>query len=443
MPQPEASAARIGPFRFSPGWSRLNAATVWAASLFTIGTVAFMSFVQPYVLNEMVHLPKDQQGSVTGMLGAIQEIVIISLAGFVGAWSDRIGRRRVYCLGFLLVAAGYVIFPFATNVTELIVYRLVFALGVTLAPLMLSACVVDAIEENSRGRWIGSNNLLQGLGVVLMSLLLAKTPEWYARLGADAVAAGRYAYWTAAGVALLAAAVVAAGLPRTVPDRERGLRTTMRAQVSQAMRFALVSPRLALAYGAAFIGRGDFTVIGYFFSLWIVQTGLERGMGSGPSLARAGMLFGLVQGAAMMWAFFMGTIIDRVNRVTGLCVALTLAATSYLLLGDVEDPFARSFVPIAIFVGIGEVSVIVASGALLGQEARSEHRGPIVGFYNAVGGIGILFATFVGGLVFDRIGGTAPFTMMGALNALLLVAALWTRLKAGASDARVPLTGAQ
>ncbi len=432
MFQPDTSAARIGPFWLSHGWSRRNAATVWAASLLTIGTVAFMSFVQPYVLNEIVHLPKSQQGSITGMLGAIQEIVVISLAGFVGAWSDRAGRRRVFYLGFLLVAAGYVVFPFATSVAELIVYRLVFAIGVTLTPLMLSACVVDAIQEGSRGRWIGSNNLLQGLGVVLMSLLLAKTPAWYASMGADAVAAGRYAYWTAAGVALLAAAVVAAGLPRVVPDRSGGPRATLRAQLFRAARFALVNPRLALAYGAAFIGRGDFTVIGYFFSLWIVQTGLAHGMGSGPSLARAGMLFGIVQGAAMMWAFFMGMIVDRINRVSGLCVALALAAAGYVLLGSVEDPFARDFVPIAIFVGMGEVSVIVASGALLGQEAPSEHRGPIVGFYNAVGGIGILFATFVGGLVFDRIGGTAPFTMMGVLNAVLLLLALWTRLRAGA-----------
>lgn len=439
----DGTGARIGPFWFAPGWSRGNAATVWAASLFTIGTVAFMSFAQPYVLTEMVRLPKEQQGTLTGTLGAIQELVVIALAGFVGAWSDRVGRRTVYTLGFLLIAAGYVVYPFATSVGELIAFRLVFALGVTLAPLMLSACVVDASQEISRGRWIGSNNLLQGLGVLLMSLVLARAPAWYAAQGADPVAAGRYAYWSAAAVALLAAAVMAAGLPRATPERAPGARPTLLSQSAAALRVALANPRMALAYGAAFIGRGDFTVIGYFFSLWIVQTGIERGLAPGASLARAGLLFGIVQGSAMLWAFFMGMIIDRLDRVLGLGLALAVAAAGYLTLGGVEDPFARSFIPIAVLAGVGEVSVIVASGALLGQEAPRDNRGPVVGFFNAVGGIGILFATFVGGLVFDRIGGTAPFTMMGILNALLLLAALWTRARAPAPLAGTGLSGGQ
>jgi MFS family permease len=205
--------------------------------------------------------------------------------------------------------------------------------------------------------------------------------------------------------------------------------------MAAGLRAAGGNPRLGLAYGAAFIGRGDFTVIGYFFSLWIVQTGAERGLPSAAGLARAGMLFGIVQGSAMLWAFFMGSIIDRVDRVTGLAVALALATAGYLVLGNVDDPFAPSFLPVAILVGMGEVSVIVASGALLGQEAPRDNRGPIVGFFNAVGGIGILFATFAGGLTFDDLGGTAPFTMMGILNGALLLAALRTRARAPAGAA--------
>jgi MFS family permease len=199
--------------------------------------------------------------------------------------------------------------------------------------------------------------------------------------------------------------------------------------MQRALRAGLANPRMALAYGAAFIGRGDFTVIGYFFPLWIMQTGIERGMSAGASMARGGMLFGIIQGAAILWAIGMGLISDRVTRVTGLCIALALAVIGYGMLGTVADPLAPGFIPIAILVGIGEVSVIVASGALLGQEAPAEHRGPIVGFFNAVGGLGILFATFVGGLAFDSIGRTAPFTIMGALNALLLVVALWVRTR--------------
>jgi MFS family permease len=425
--QADPAGAHIGPFWFTPGWTRGNAVTVWCASLLTIGLAAFMSFAQPYVLTEMVHVPKAEQGTLTGLLATFQEIIVVLLAGFIGTWSDRVGRRPLYVAGFLLVAAGYAIFPLADRVMDLFTYRLAFALGIATVPLMLSACVVDATQEVSRGRWAGSNNLLQGLGVVLMSLVLAKTPGWYAAMGADPVSAGRYAYWTVAAVALAAAAIMAIGLPRFVPNRQHGRSISMREQITRAWQGASGNPRMALAYGAAFIGRGDFTVIGYFFPLWAMQHGIANGMTATASMARGGMLFGLIQLSAMLWAPVMGLISDRITRVAGLCVALALAVLGYGLLGTVDDPFARSFLPIAVLVGIGEVSVIVASGALVGQEARPADRGPIIGFYNAVGGIGILFASLVGGLLFDRLGDTAPFVMMAILNATLLLCGLWVR----------------
>ena len=401
MFEPDTTGARIGPFWFTPGWSRGNAATVWIASAMTIGLAAFMSFVQPYLLNEVLHLPEDRQGTLTGTLAALQELIVIGLASFAGAWSDRISRRRVYYLGLLAMGAGYVIYPLATTVGELLLYRCVFAVGIALAPLMLSACIVDASQEGSRGRWIGSNNLMQGLGVII-------------------------------------------GLPRIIAHQPGAGGIAMTAQIIAAMGAARGNPRLALAYGAAFIGRGDFTVIGVYFSLWIVQAGRDLGMTSGVALARAGMLFGIVQGAAMFCAFFMGMIVDRINRITGLCLALTLAGAGYLLMGQVEDPFGPAFVPIALLLGMGEIAVIVTAGALLGQEVPAENRGPIVGFYNAIGGIGILFATYVGGLAFDNIGRTAPFTVMGLLNISLLCCALLVRTRSrmpGPRRARLLDTG--
>ena len=427
--QADTTGVHLGPFWITPGWTRGNAVTVWFASLLTIGLAAFMSFAQPYVLTEMVHVPKAEQGTITGQLAFFQEVVVVLLVGFIGTFSDRVGRRPVYVLGFLCIAAGYAIFPLATSVTDLFTYRLLFALGIATVPLMLSACVVDATQEITRGRWAGTNNMLQGLGVVLMSLVLAKTPGWYAAMGNDPVTAGRYAFWTVACVALTAAIIMAVGLPRVVPNRVHGTKGSMRDQITAAWRGASGNPRMALAYGAAFIGRGDFTVIGYFFPLWTMQHGIASGLGAGASMARGGMLFGLIQLCAMLWAPVMGFIIDRRSRVESLCIALALAVLGYGLLGMVDDPFARSFYPVAVLVGIGEVSVIVASGALVGQEARPQDRGPIIGFYNAVGGIGILFASLVGGLAFDEFGSTAPFMMMAILNAVLLVFGL--RVRAG------------
>ena len=382
----------------------------------------------------MVHVPAERQGTVTSALQVFQEIVSISVVGLAGAWSDRVGRRRVYYLGLCAMALAYALYPLATNFVELLLFRCVFAVGVAAVPLMLSACVVDSVQEVSRGRWVGANNMMQGLGVVLIaSIALTAAPAWFINEGASAHVAGRYAYWLAAGICLLTAALVAAGLPRFLPRTRPNDGRSMLRQVIDASALARTNPRMALAYGAAFIGRGDFAVIGSFFMLWIIQEGAARGMPTGTAFATGGKLFGIVQGAAMLWAFVMGIIVDLVNRVTAVAIALAIATCGYVLMGQVDDPFSSDLYPFAVLLGMGEMSVIVASGALLGQEVPPANRGSVVGFFNGVGGAGILFATGVGGLLFDHVGRTAPFTMMGLLNLALLVAALVVRARAGAT----------
>ena len=292
---------------------------------------------------------------------------------------------------------------------------------------MLSACVVDAIQERSRGRWVGSNNLLQGFGVVAMSLGLAKLPNVVRRPGRRRGQRRALRLLGGRGNCRPRGGHHGPGLPRVAARTTTAGDARLGASVLQAARLARANPRLAVAYGAAFIGRGDFVIIGAFFSLWITQAGMAAGLTPAASVARGGMLFGILQLAAMGWAFFMGMIADRVDRITGLCIALGLATAGYLLLGQVDDPFGRGFIPVAILVGMGEISVIVASGALLGQEAPAVGRGPVIGLYNAIGGVGILFATLAGGYVFDHLGPTVPFTMMAVLNAVLLGAALLVR----------------
>jgi hypothetical protein len=58
---PEPGTARLAGFGLAPGWSRGNAATVWFASLSTIGLAAFLSLGQPYLLNAVLGIPQAAQ----------------------------------------------------------------------------------------------------------------------------------------------------------------------------------------------------------------------------------------------------------------------------------------------------------------------------------------------------------------------------------------------
>ena len=419
----EQQGLKLGLFLFQPGISGGNVVALIFATFATMATITYVNFVQPFLLTEMLNIPAERQGALTGALGALHEIAVILTMGIAGALSDRTGRRIVFVAGFLVLALGYLIYPLAGSEWQLFIFRLVVAIGCGLVAVMLSASIQDFPRERSRGRWIAFNSIFNGLGVVFMAVIFAKLPGWFQASGATAVGSGRYAFWTVAALCLVTAVVLAGG----APSRPMGSQQTQPSFIHRVQRgfvAARHNPRLALAYAAAFIGRGDLVVVGTFFSLWMVQVGVDAGATSGEALARAGMLFGLIQLAALAWAFCMGMLADRLNRVVAIAVALTIASLGYLGMGNVSDPLGPEIIPVCILLGMGETSVVVAGGALLGQEAPGPMRGSIVGVFGLCGGLGILGATLLGGILFDEVRQTAPFTMMGIGNALLALVAL-------------------
>lgn len=430
MFETDRSGIKFGPFWIRPGLTRINAAAVMFGSFSTIPMIVVMGLMQPYILNEIIHIPMGEQGTVTGRLMLLQEFVTILLVGLMGAWSDQVGRRFVFVAGFLMLGAGYLVYPLAGSETELIIYRLVFAVGVAMAPVMLSTTIQDTPQEVSRGKWLGISVILQGFGVVLIATaLLSQAPGWFTAYGFDAVMAGRLAFWCATGFCVFAALVLHASLADSVPGGKQ--RTSIFVGLRHGISRGMENPRLALSFAAAFVGRGDLVIIGSFLTLWVTQAGIDQGMTTAAAVGRAGMMFGIVQLSTIVWAYFMGMIADRVNRVTGLCIALTMAAIGYTAMGLYADPFDGSMVAIAVLLGAGEVSVMVSAGALVGQEAGWKKRGAVIGVFNLVGGIGIMTVGYAGGIVFDVIGRTTPFTIMGIVNGLLAIVGLLVRLRSG------------
>ena len=421
---------KIAFLRFQPGVTGLNLAVMLFAAFGTMAMVTFMSFMQPYVLTELLHVPEQDQGRLTGNLHAFQEVIYILLAGFVGAISDRVGRPLVYGLGFIVLAAGYALYPMTDSVAQLYIVRALFAVGVVMTAVMLSACIVDYIQEPSRGRWIGTTSIFNGLGIVTMAGLLSRLPAMYQDAGADVMLAGKYSFWSVAGLCLVVGLVLSLGLYRKGKTGKES--ETLLRQFGHGIRIGLSKPRLAIAYGGAFIGRGDFAVIGAFFSLWLTQVGIEQGMTAAEALKKAGLLFALIQICALLWAPVMGFITDRLNRITAVSIGLAIAGAGYLGMSLVPDPFGPFMYPAALVLGMGETGVIVSVGALLGEESDSPYRGSIVGVFGLLGGFGILATTFFGGQLFDAIGRTAPFVAMGIMNLLLMVAALYVRANSSA-----------
>lgn len=424
-PAGDLAEARIGPFWLTPGVSRANAVTLLFGALSTLCLVTFVTFAQPYLF-AILHIPGNEQGSLSGLLVSLQEGTQVLIAGLIGALSDRTGRRVVYVGGLAFMAFSFVIYPLAGSEAELIAYRIIYALGMTAATVMMSTCFAEYSQDRSRGRWMGLVGVFNGLGIVLMAVGLARLPQWLGAQGFDNVSAIRYSFWIFGGFTLLLALILRAGLQghTTVPGRAN---LTLWQQASRGVTAARENPRIGLAYLLAFASRGDLVIITTFISLWVFQAGLDAGLTPGAATAKAGMIFGIAQGVALLWSFAMGMILDRVPRLTGVCLAFALAGSGYSLLGQVDDPFGRWMLPAAALAGIGEASAVVAAGVLIGQEAPALARGTLIGVFGLCGSLGIVCLTYAGGLVFDAYGRSAPFIMMGLVNFAVLAVALRVR----------------
>lgn len=428
---PDRSGLHAGIYWFMPGYTGVNVVTVMFAAFASLAMLTLVNFIQPYLLEEVYNIPREQQGSLTGNLAALQEVVVIALMGLVGALSDRTGRRILFVIGFIVLGFGYFIYPLAEGMAQIYAFRAVVAVGAAMVPVMLSACLVDIIQECSRGKWLGTTSVCNGLGVLFMGTVLGTMPGRFEDMGFSGAEAGQYTFWIATAMCLMTAVLLHLGLrggpPPEVKDRPSVLKNFARGAM-EARR----NPRIALAFASAFIARGDLVVVGTFFSLWFVQVGVDQGMSTGEAMRQAGFLFGaVIQLSALCWAFLMGVICDRVNRTTALAIAFGIAAVGYLWLGSIDDPFAVGSLIIfaCIVTGMGETSTVVSSGALLGQEAPPQYRGAVVGVFNKSGAIGILLATFIGGQLIDRFEiPNIPFTMMGICNLIILLAALGVRL---------------
>ena len=120
-----------------------------------------------------------------------------------GSWSDRIGRRTVIALGWLVYAVVYAGFAVSTTLEALVVWFLVYGFYFGFAEGTEKALVADLAPEARRGLAFGIYNAVQGIGALAASVIFGVLWSAYA----SAVAFGVGAALALTATALLFAAV--------------------------------------------------------------------------------------------------------------------------------------------------------------------------------------------------------------------------------------------
>jgi MFS family permease len=134
--------------------------------------------------------------------------MLSSLLG--GNWSDRLGRRNVIGMGWLVYAAVYAAFGVTESAALLVIVFLIYGLYFGLTEGVEKAWVADLAPAGAPGNAFGIYNALIGVGALVASLLFGFI---WTRVSPPA------AFFTGAGFALVATALLYLLFPRAEPRR--------------------------------------------------------------------------------------------------------------------------------------------------------------------------------------------------------------------------------
>ena len=418
----------LGYLWLQPGLSRINGYTMLWCCLTGIPFLVVINFFQPYILTAMLDVPTSEQGSVSAYLAVLHEIVMILLVGPFGALADKFGRRRIFALGFMVTAAGLMVYPFAHSLIELTLFRLVYSLGAACIVSSYSTLITDYPVEASRGKLVAMAGMLNGVGILILTGLSGLLPKMLSEMGYGPITTGRLSMAVLGSMCVVAGIVVAVGLiggDKMSSHKDKLPFFKLMAQGIIAGR----NPRIFVSFASAFAARGDVVVIGTYVSLWCTIAGVGIGMSEADALARATMVFATIQTAALIAAPILGILNDKINRVTGLVLGMGLAALGYLVFGLSENPFEGLWIIPAVLLGIGQMSAILAGTTLIGQEADPKYTGATIGVWSFFGAVGTLGGSFFGGVLFDSWRPGAPFLLMGFANLIVAFMTVYVRLR--------------
>jgi MFS family permease len=130
---------------------------------------------------------------------------VVSIVG--GSWSDRIGRRSVIALGWIVYAIVYTGFAVSESLPALLAWFLVYGFYFGFAEGTEKALVADLAPASRRGTAFGIYNAVSGLGALTASIVFGVI--WKIS-GAPA------AFGTGAALALAATALLFVVVPRRI-----------------------------------------------------------------------------------------------------------------------------------------------------------------------------------------------------------------------------------
>jgi MFS family permease len=383
-PSPKKSAPR-------PSLGR-SAIVIGLVSLFADISTEVMYPLLPAFITQVLGAPVAALGIIEGMAQGVSSI----LTGISGWISDRIGKRKpVAFAGYALTAISKPLIGAAGSWHVVLGARLAdrFGKGIRVAPR--DALLSESIPADQRGRAFGFERAMDNAGAVLGPLLALALVNW-AALGIRTI------FYLSVIPAAIAAALILAlkEPPRRTEAGPANLRLSLAGTTDLYKRLLLITGVFGLANSA-----------NAFLILRAGQLGLATGW---TILAYA--LYNAVASIASMPA---GSASDKFGRRNLLILGYAIYAVAYL--GFAVATKSWLMWPLFVAYGLFPAFTDGVGKALAVDTAGKAGNATAIGIYSTVVGVTQIAASYIGGVLWDRIGAPATFYFGAALASVAVV----------------------
>ncbi len=380
-----------------------------------IWVLGFVSLLMD-ISSELIHslLPLFLVGTlgisvlVVGLIEGVAEATSLIVKVVSGVLSDYFRRRKLLAVvGYALGAVTKPAFALAQGAGVIVAARFVDRIGKGIRGAPRDALVADLVGADQRGAAYGLRQSLDTVGAVVGPLLA--TALMVLLLGDF-----RAVFWVAVVPAVLAVVLLLLGVsepePRTTAHPANPIRR-------EALRRLGAPFWRVVAVGAVF-------TLARFSEAFLVLRAEQLGVVT-SFVPLVMVVMNLVYALS---AYPFGKLADSTSHTRLLAWGLLT-----LVLSDVALAFAPGWPGLLLGVGLWGLHMGITQGllaAMVADAAPEDLRGTAFGLFNLVGGVAMLMASAIAGLLWDRLGSQATFLAGAGFAATALVALAASRAHA-------------
>lgn len=419
-------------------------ATFMACCMMSISSLVFINIAQTYVLIDILNYPRTGLGNASGTLAFADELLCVPMVSFWGFLSDRSGRRLVMSSGLALMAAAIFLYPWAKTTfpgsflsffSSLLCFRLLFAIGGSATTAMITALIGDYAVAGGRAKVAGFTGMSAGLGALLAALVFTRLPMLFAKLFPSSLMKRSdiiFTFSTTATLILLTAILSAVLM---IGPQQSNIAPPLAARIREGV-MAIRKPLVAIAYLSGFVARADSIALNLFMGPWVDNYLTQIGVCPPPKLddknyvrceqakRLTSNLMSVSHLATLLCAPFFGILSDRLGLLSSVMVPAAMGVFAFGGLYFTSRPDAWYMYLFMAFCGFADIGMIISSMALISSQSSATNRGALSGVFSLFGAVGILVTSKLGGFMFDKLNESAPFSIVSASSAVLVIAIL-------------------